>query len=660
MGYSWNPLLFDMRWLRLAHYEPHLDGFFLHENITEVIGGNHIGLANRSSPIYTKFAQPVVQELFTPPYSDPNVHDHEFEFDGRTGKYVATLLSIPVALGALLFIGTIAVKQIHRASPGTQSHLKPRRAWRPSTFSPGFLIFLNAIPLILIALILLLEYISETPDDFAEHWSGGLDSDGVWTGERWAPNSRFIRAPTLSLPPRGLVSLYQDQGPAGLVSQKNATQRIGEGNYWVLTYLPTLVAVLYGRLWKTLDDDVKRIDKYIRLRLPAGEKAKDSIFLEYHELWVPLCIIQAARRGHWRVAISSLGLTLGAIVTPIVQNYVFTWTLYSGGHLAWSNTYSWLAALVDPWWSKVLVGVLATTFLCSFSLLILLPRCDTGLLENPQGLSSVVELCQRGPWVFQKGSNKQTATELMKDLGDNYVRLVNQPGAPALATLDRPRVDDTVVLELIPLTPPSPPPQRRPRLTRNTTTSSIISYLKPTLTRTRTTLRPLSHTINKYLTDYPLTFAFRPEILTLWFLLLTALLSLTALIANGLERNARDQLWNYTIPLAPSVYLILAIFIQSIADVFDYAIRALHPFYTLRKGARSAAVLFEDYTISYSHSVIPLFDLYHAFREGHSMICFTILTSIAAAAVSVFLGSLQLSSAYYGATTFASDQVVGR
>ncbi|KAK4449015.1 hypothetical protein QBC34DRAFT_438781 [Podospora aff. communis PSN243] len=644
MGYSWSPLIFNLQKLALDHYEAHWDGFFLHKNISNVIGGNHTGKANHTSPIFTQFADPLLKELFTPPYSDPNVLDHPFEFDDRSGKYTILLLLTPLVVAAVLYLGTLTARWI-LIRVSDRSHLRTRTSWRPSTFSPGFLIFLNLVPLFLIALIILLTNISSQPDDFAEHWSGGPDEDGIWTNDRWKPNSKFIRAPTLSLPPRGLISFYQDQGGEGLNGQKNSTQRIGEFNYWAFTYLPTLVAVLYGRLWKVLDDEVKRVDKFIRLGQPGGEKAKDSIFLEYHDFWVPLCIVQAWRRKHWRVAISSLGLTLGAIAIPIVQNYVFTWTLYSGGHLAWADTYSWLVALVDPWWSKVLIGLLATTFLCSLTLLVPLPRCDTGLKEDPRGLASVVSFFPGEPKAFHKSSNKQTLSRLRESIGNSYFRLVTQPN------------HSTPVLERITATPTTPLPQLRPRLTRNTTTATIASYLKLPLTKTQTTLQPLTRTLHRYLTNHALSFPFRPESLTLWLLLLLSLLSLTALIANGLERNARDQLWNYTIPLSPSIYLILAIFIQSIADVYDYFVRALHPFYALHQGARSASVLFEDYTVSYPHSVIPVVDMFRAFRRGDGMICFVIFASMATAVVAVFLGSLQLSSSYYGATTFSSDHV---
>lgn len=571
--------------------------------------------------------------------------DRSFEYDTRAVVYIFVLILPGAGAFLLCLIKGVGVRFRRLRHKSTTS----RRTWRPSIFSPAYLIFFTLVPLCLLVLVALLANISQTPDDFPEHWSGGLDADGTWTGERW--RSKFIRAPGLNLPPRGLVSFYQDQWEEGVYGQKNSTQRIGEFNYWVFTYLPPLVAVLYGRMWKVLDDEVKRVDKYIRLS-NGGEKGEDSILLEYHTFWIPLCIIQALRRRHWRVAISSIGLTLGGIVIPIVQNYTLVWTLYSGGHLAWANTYSWQTALVDPWWSRILIGILAASFVCSASLLVLLPRCQVGLAEDPRGLVSVFSISSGGLCPLPRSSNTRAFSELRLDHGDTYFRLVTKSGRRNLA------------LEAFDPAPIARHPPRRPRFIRNDTATSIISYLKPrltkattTLTKAQTTLSSLTQPLHEHLTNYPLSFAFRHLPFTLWLLLLAALLALTSFVFRNLDLNARLHLYNYTVPFNPSIYLIIAIFIQSISDVYDYSIRALHPFYLLHKGSQPARVLFSDYTVSQPHSVIPVVDLFIAFKSGHSLICFSILASIATAILAVFLGSLQLSSSYFGATNFASDQI---
>ena len=120
----------------------------------------------------------------------------------------------------------------------------------------------------------------------------------------------------------------------------------------MFTFLPTLIAVLYGRMWKALDDEVKRLDTFRRLQQPEGAIGARSLCLNYHTFWTPLCIVQAVKYKHWTVAISSIGSVLATIVVPIFQNYVFHREIYDGALLNWpDDPYSWQVALVDETWT---------------------------------------------------------------------------------------------------------------------------------------------------------------------------------------------------------------------------------------------------------------------------------------------------------------------
>lgn len=134
-------------------------------------------------------------------------------------------------------------------------------------------------------------------------WSGGSVSSGTWTGEPF--NSRFIRSLTFDRPPRGLLSFYYNSASNGVWNQKNGAQRLGRGVYRTFTYLPMLLAVLYGRMWKVLDDDIKRIDMYYRLQKPNGTTGDRSLCLNYHTFWAPLSLFQALRYRHWSVAVQA-------------------------------------------------------------------------------------------------------------------------------------------------------------------------------------------------------------------------------------------------------------------------------------------------------------------------------------------------------------------
>ncbi|KAK4186670.1 hypothetical protein QBC35DRAFT_500646 [Podospora australis] len=648
-AYSYNPLVYGLGPLKIADYRHNEVGFLVEKTISNIIGGSETGNSTQREPMFTNFSSPILHALFNPPVSQFfNTSEIEYQSDPRIIPDVVTYLVTPVVVGVLLYL-------VAQLWPYLRRKVKVSRqpsqvTWRPSVFSQWYLLFLTTVTGVLIGLVVVLANTSQAPDPNYEHWSGGLDSDGVWTGSRLT--STFIRSATTGQPPQGLISFYLDKEGMGIWSERNSTQRIGFTNYWVLTYLPTLVAVIYGRLWKVLDDEVKRVDKYARLRKPGGKTAKDTIFLEYHSFWVPLSFFQALWRGHWCVAISSLGLTLGAVIAPIIQNYMFVWTLYSGAHLPWPNTYSWQVALVDPWWYKVWVGILSSCLVCSLFLLCFLPWQGTGIRKNPEGLASIVWTIPEANRIFQPSSAAQKLSELESNIGDLRLHLT-----------------DTCILELV-HTPPAPTPAAN-----YSTFLNKYPKLRPTVQRTEDivkciigTLQPIGavfQAINRklrlyriygYFIDYPLTLPFQPAAFAIWILILTALLAFTAIIAHGLITNARDQLWNYTVPLAPDAYLTVAVLIQSVTDVMDYSIRALAPFYELSKGYQPASILFVDYTPSSPLSVLPVWNIVQGLKSGHYLLAFSVMASLATTILTVFLGSLQLSTAYYGATSFLSDQ----
>ncbi|KAH6630958.1 hypothetical protein B0J18DRAFT_116928 [Chaetomium sp. MPI-SDFR-AT-0129] len=121
-------------------------------------------------------------------------------------------------------------------------------------------------------------------------------------------------------------------------------------------------------------------------------------------------------------------------------------------------------------------------------------------------------------------------------------------------------------------------------------------------------------------------------------------------ITASLNKNAQDVEWNYSIPIDPSIYLIVGIFVQSIVDVIDQAVRSLGPFYALAQGYQRPDVLWADYSSS-----ILLWEAWTACRDGHYLVCSSMLASLATTVFTIFLGSLQLSASSYGSTTFESD-----
>ena len=135
-----------------------------------------------------------------------------------------------------------------------------------------------------------------------------------------------------------------------------------------------------------------RVEKYTQLSRPGGSSGKSSLCLEYHSFWTSLRIFQASRYRQWAVVLSSSGYLLSSTVLPNLQSYVFLWTTYHGGTFSWGASYSWQVAQVVPYWAQVSVGILAVILSCVITLAILLALQKTGLLSDPVGIASLVQL----------------------------------------------------------------------------------------------------------------------------------------------------------------------------------------------------------------------------------------------------------------------------
>lgn len=91
------------------------------------------------------------------------------------------------------------------------------------------------------------------------------------------------------------MSFYLDTSTSGSWDRKNASQNMGIVEYILWTYIPSVVAVLYGVLWAIVDGEAKRVGKYHQLAKPTGSLGKSSVCVDYYCFWSPLAILQALR-----------------------------------------------------------------------------------------------------------------------------------------------------------------------------------------------------------------------------------------------------------------------------------------------------------------------------------------------------------------------------
>lgn len=303
-------------------------------------------------------------------------------------------------------------------------------------------------------------------------------------------------------------------------------------------------------------------------------------------------------------------------------------------------------ALVDQDWTYRLVGALVAAWLCSAALMCLLPRQNTGLLEDIRRIAGVFSLVQNSgegavPSLTEDLCAKK-ASEMVVLLRDKRFSLTHQQKLSEL-------MDDSSTK----MTPPGERP------------AAVEDVKRPTGPM-RNPLRGVHDKYQHYVSDHGNFLALRREIFALWLASLLVLLIFQALITGSLNKNAKDQEWSYTLAIDPQAYLIIGIFtqvsvrllsvmhiltlLQSVIDVLEHALRSLAPYYSLRKGYQLADVLYRDYT-----SGIPIWEIWVACKNGDYLLCNVMLLSWAVTIFTIFLGSLQLSASAYGSTSFESD-----
>lgn len=388
-------------------------------------------------------------------------------------------------------------------------------------------------------------------------WTGGVDSDGHWSGDQFY--SVFIPAANSEKLQRGLISFYVDQSYSGQWSRKNAVQRVSIGIYVTWTYIPSLVGVLYGLLWMVVDDEIKRIEKYRQLSLPEGCKGKSSLCLDYHSFWAPLSIFQGVRYQQWTVAFSSTGFVLASIVVPNIQNYVFQWVLYSGATLPWGGTFSWQVGLVDPYWSRVLVAILAMNFACLVGIMVVTVTEGTGLSEDMLGLAGHAGLIlDKAPsdLGFEITDEEATFSEVCTKLFEQRFHLSEENGFSTLnvyagttySKLSRIKVAVKSLRQYS-----SMPPRRLQPLFRK-----IWKPFGFFLSRAGEVVLMAGC----WITNCPHSFFFHPLALIFWLSSLVFLLSATIYVLVQMSQLSQTLLQNYNMPWPTNVYLVVGVLVQ--------------------------------------------------------------------------------------------------
>ena len=381
----------------------------------------------------------------------------------------------------------------------------------------------------------------------------GHTSTGSWDGHPFSSHFTPIGAERA---PRGIVSFFLDTEGSGNYDRRNASQRMGVLKNALWTFSPSAVAIIYGIFWMMLDAEVKRREILRQLSRPEGCKGISSVCLDYHCFWAPFAVLQAIRHRQWAVVSSSIGNNVALLAIPNIQNYVFAWTTFSGGYFDWGAEYSWQMGLLDPYWTKVLLGVLAINLVCALSLFPISKSSGFEVTTEPNGLMTLVELVRnKVPASFGLDRSHETAPSngIVSVLRNRYFQIVEENGHTWLRTKTPPASCPNTPIQRSAL----PFPQGRSSRLRKAS-----AQMRQRWNHFKQNVLQRYRDLELWMDGSPYPFLLRRWPLTIWMMFLALTFAANSYIVHHMTTTQQLYDLNYALPWNPSLYIVIGVFIQ--------------------------------------------------------------------------------------------------
>lgn len=164
-------------------------------------------------------------------------------------------------------------------------------------------------------------------------------------------------------------------------------------------YMPTVVAVIYGILWKITDTEVKRTEPYYQLSRGKGRGAlaASTLNIEYQTFWSLLVPVEAIRHKQWVVVASSVASLVAFALVPVLLSVFVEITPSQktrqkmGGH-----DYDIKKTItVASEFTRILEATLFVILVFGMYMLVQLKRRRTGLLGDPSGIAGVAAMANK-------------------------------------------------------------------------------------------------------------------------------------------------------------------------------------------------------------------------------------------------------------------------
>ncbi|RPB08964.1 hypothetical protein P167DRAFT_577808 [Morchella conica CCBAS932] len=163
-------------------------------------------------------------------------------------------------------------------------------------------------------------------------------------------------------------------------------------------YMPTVVGVIYGILWKITDTEVKRAEPYYQLSYGArGAMAASTLNIEYQTFWSLLVPIAALKHRQWVVVASSVAsLVAFAIVPMFLSVFVkISPSQKSRQQSGKPDREIEKTIVVDIVFTRILETTLVIIIVLNAYMTAALKKRRSGLLGDPSGIAGVAAMANK-------------------------------------------------------------------------------------------------------------------------------------------------------------------------------------------------------------------------------------------------------------------------
>ncbi|PVH97481.1 hypothetical protein DM02DRAFT_674105 [Periconia macrospinosa] len=185
-----------------------------------------------------------------------------------------------------------------------------------------------------------------------------------------------------------------------------------KGFYFLGTYFPTLVAVLFGILWSISFTRFKEMEPFFQLAQPGGASAEHSLHLKYETRTLPQVLFTSLKYGHKFVfssALVSVIITLCTAFAPEVIYIATTGTCVANGDGAQCIPY--LTKRQPVVWAECILifSVLVIVMVLVFSL----RKRTSGIYSEATSMAGLAVLIHRdvSAWQFHPRTKNKKKSE---------------------------------------------------------------------------------------------------------------------------------------------------------------------------------------------------------------------------------------------------------